>query len=420
MSDQIDPFKLLEATDQSEREQQQKRTGPLQGRFEAGEHQWLGMRGAAMACAKLGVDPASLLRLRRRAGDVELSYGEIVALSGDFYRNPEDLYGEKPSPFPWLYEQHDLSDLRELFATELRWMMDEHRPAKAGYPDNTLAFMWNSKGYLELAEDNTEHFGWHNIKRYCECHQQAIESAMQAQSLTEGDGAWMKALYYNAFADHFLTDGFAAGHVRVPRREIREWAPSHGFNGKLAGLLSKVLHDQDGHVKSFHAQGEAQLPESEGLPVENTLGVKWSTRCDGQLFLVPSKEDAPLVAEPVAAVADSLEEVFVAQRERRSPSGVFQALRHVPFPRAGSPSLSDKFRGLPDDGIEKLLKSFRWYTKLPLVKSSLDKQNIATLFEDLPALMASFRANVAADHAGSSVLQERMPAAYVEGFKRVA
>ena len=173
-------------------------------------------------------------------------------------------------------------------------------------------------------------------------------------------------------------------------------------------------------MTSLHAQGEAELPETEGLPVENTLGVKWSTRCDGQLFLVPSAEDTPLVTEPVNAVAASLEDVFRAQKEKRSPSGPFQALQHVPFPRIGAPSLADKFHGAPPERIDLLLKSFRWYTKLPLVPSSLDRSNVATLFEDLPALMAAFRANVAKDHADSAVLQERLPARYVDGFKQVA
>ena len=420
MSDELDPLRLMDATDRGERDQQRQRSGPLKGRYEAGEHQWLGMRGATLACTRLGVDPESLRRLRRRAGDVELGYGEIVALSGDFYKDPDDLYEERPSPFPWLYESHDLSDIRKRFASELTWILDERRPANAGYPDNTIAFIWNAKGYLELAEDNTDHFGWHNVLRYCQCHQMAIDSAIQAQSCSAADASWVKALYYNGFADHFLTDAFAAGHVRIPRREIREWAPSRGFNGKLAGLLSKVLHDQDGHVSSLHAQGEGQLPDTEGLPVENPLGVKWSTRCDGQLFLVPSAEDAPLLNEPVNAVAASLEEVFRAQKEKRSPSGPFQALQHVPFPRAGSPSLTDKFHGAPAERIDLLLKSFRWYTKLPLVSSSLDKDNVAALFEDLPALMAAFRANVTKDHADSPVLQERLPEAYVAAFKKVA
>ena len=419
MTSDRDPFHLAGAAEEAEREAQEQRSGPLNGKYEAGEHQWLGMRGATLACEQLDVDPGSLRRLRRRAGDVALSYGEIVALSGDFYGRPEELFQEKPSPFPWLYESNDLSDLRARFAAELTWITDEHRAADAGYPDNTLAFMWNAKSYLELAEDNTAHFGWHNVVRYCQCHQLAINEAVKASSRSDSDESWLRALYYNGFADHFLTDGFAAGHIRVPRAQIRAWGPRRGYSGKLAGLLSKVLHDQDGHVDSLHAQGEAQLPDGEGLPVRNSLGLDWSTRCDGQLFLVRADEEAPLVDQPVRAVAASLVEVFRAQEQKRSPTGVFAALEHVPFPRPGSPTLAEKFQGATPQRIDRLLASFRWYTKLPLLKASLDKDNVAALFAALPDLMKQFREDVAAEYAPSAVLRERLPAPYVEGFKGI-
>jgi hypothetical protein len=81
--DMLDPLRLVDATDRAERDRQQQRSGPLQGRYEAGEHQWLGMRGATLVCARLGIDPESLRRLRRRAGDVQLGCGEIVAHTGD-------------------------------------------------------------------------------------------------------------------------------------------------------------------------------------------------------------------------------------------------------------------------------------------------------------------------------------------------
>jgi hypothetical protein len=420
MSDGLDPFHLAHAAEQTERELQEQRSGPLNGKYEAGEHQWLGMRGATLACEQLGVDPLTLRKLRRRAGDVELSYGEIVALSGDFYGDPKALFDEKPSPFPWLYEKNDLSDLRQRFASELTWIMDEHRGLDAGYPDNNLAFFWNAKSYMELAEDNTAHFGWHNVARYCECHQLAINQAIRAQSCSVADQSWLRALYYNGFADHFLTDGFAAGHLRVPRAEIRTWGASQGYSGKLAGLLSKVLHDQDGHVSSLHAQGEAPLDDSEGLPVENALGIEWSTRCDGQLFLVHKLESTPLIAEPVRAVAASLVELFRAQQQKSSPVGQFQALSHVPFPRADAATLVEKFHGAPPQRIEQLLKSFRWYTKLPLIKDSLDQDNIGALFGALPELMKAFRANIAHAFEASAVLKERLPAAYVDGFRRIS
>lgn len=388
-------------------------------RFEGGEHLWLGMRGADAAC---GGDPNKLAMVRalRRANDKEpLTYGEIVALSGDFYGSAEDLYLEKPARFPWWKGSNDLASLRQAFASELDWIQEENRARSAGYPDNTLTFAWTAKSYLELAEDNTAHFGWHNVKKYCENHARAIYYARQAKAQTTADPNWMRAMFYNGFADHFLTDGFAAGHIRVPRQQIREWAPAMKYSGKLAGFLSKVLHDQDGHVDTLHAQGEQALKPSEGLRVKNSLGTEWSTRCDGQLFLVPRNANDPLITEPVAAVEASLREVFAAH-EGHAPDGVYEALKHVPFPHPDSQSLSKKFADTSTERITRLLKGFRWYTKLPFIEASLDETNVASLFRDLPKLMQGFRESVAMDYETSADLQKRLPKEYVEAFKAIA
>ena len=392
----------------------------LKDRFEGGEHQWLGMLGATAACAG-NEEKLEMLRGLRRPNDKSvLTYGEIVALSGDFYGTPEELLLEKPATFPWLPKTNDLARLQAAFKKELTWIRDENRPRSAGYPDNTLTFVWTAKSYIELAEDNTAHFGWHNLVKYCEHHGQAIRYALKAKSQTASDENWMRAIFYNGFADHFLTDGFAAGHIRVPREEIRTWALTKGYSGKLAGLLSKVLHDQDGHVSTFHAQGEGPISTSEGLPVQNSRNIKWSTRCDGQLFLVPSKEDAPLIAEPVAAVAASLSELFEAQQEQRVPDGEYRALQYVPFPDPSAPALSQKFADTSPARLEKLLKSFKWYTEVPFIEASLNDDNIRSLFEALPVLMKSFAHNVGVAYSASADLRKRLPKPYVTAFKNIS
>jgi hypothetical protein len=419
MSEQnLDPFalhlQLIEAGQAS----------GLKDRFEAGEHRWLGTMGAELACAG---DPAklALLRALRRPKDKRvLTYGEIVALSGDFYGTAEELFLEKPSRFPWWKGSNDLAELRDAFDTELDWIRDEKRHRNAGYPDQTLTFVWTAKSYVELAEDNTAHFGWHNIKRYCESHTRAIVFALKAKTQDASDENWMRALFHNGFADHFLTDGFAAGHIRVPREQIREWAGGQGYSDKLAGLLSKVLHDQDGHVEGLHGQGEEPDSASEGLPVRNSRGERWNARCDGQMFLVPrpTTKAAPLIAEPVSAVAASLTEVFEAQQTKRAPEGEFAALKFVPFPDPTAPTLAEKFSDTSRERIEALLESSRWYTKLAALKlftdASLDHDNIAALCRALPELMQSFRETVSAEYRASAELRVRLPRDYAEAFQQ--
>src|SRR5688572_11124286 len=93
-----------------------------QKRFASGEHVWLGNAGLNRACVGRGEMSTRHNRVPRRSEDVVLSYGEIVALSGDFYASPEDLFDEKPAFLPWFWEDNDLSDLREAFKPELKWI----------------------------------------------------------------------------------------------------------------------------------------------------------------------------------------------------------------------------------------------------------------------------------------------------------
>jgi hypothetical protein len=392
--------------------------------FESGEHIWIGSAGAELACRELRTagkvfDRTIFQSIKRRRTDDRLSYGELVALSGDFYGSPSALYDEAPARLPWLWEDNDLSDLREIFEEELAWI--EARQSGRGaekYPDNNLRMAWNAKSYIELALDNTAHFGWHNALEYARHHEAALDLARQAEG-REND-TWRRALFTNAFADHFLTDGFAAGHVRVPRAEIRVWGEGRGYSEKVAGALSKLLHDQDGHVSSFHSAGESGRDQADGLRVTNAAGASWFTFCDGQLFLPPGAAQSPAVETPVRAVAQSVKELLLAWREGRDPAGPFAATSHVPFPHPDAPSLTEKFpRAMPTARFDALLGSVNWYSKIPWIGPGLTAGHVRALLENLPDLMERFRQRVAADRAANPGIVKRIDAGYLDGFARV-
>jgi hypothetical protein len=399
------------------------RRGP---RFNSGEHVWLGGAGAERARAEvsqlLGVEvgPALFTSIRRRLALEPLQYGEIVALSGDFYESPEDLFDEKPSRFPLLCGQADIDGLRKGFAAELDWIeARQHGLANRAYPDETLRFAWSAKSYLELALRNVDHFGWHNVRAYVRHHEEALRLAASARGAE--DERWRRALCVNAFADHFLTDGFAAGHVRVPRAEIRAWAEARGLSDKVSGSLSKILHDQDGHVDAGSLHGvvdENARAEDDGLAVEDSTGTRWFTRCDGQLFLGP--ERSPSVERPTLAVAASVKELLLAWLRNERPRGVFEATRYVPFPRADTPPLSAKFAAsMSEDDRTALWKSVSWYAKIPWL-AGLERAHLDALIEALPGLMERFRGQVAADVAGDPAAIARIAPPYVEAYSRVA
>jgi len=147
---------------------------------------------------------------QKRAMTKGLTYGEVVALSGDFYENYAAL---NRAP---LREVIDLVPLVRRIAstTELQ----------------------NATGgrYLEMAEQNEHHFsntrpGQSNMDTWRTMHGEAIQAAMRGDANT----AWGM----NASADHYLTDAFAAGHIRTPRSEL--------MGSKTGNFQSKVLHDLD-------------------------------------------------------------------------------------------------------------------------------------------------------------------------------
>lgn len=391
--------------------------------FASGEHVWLGDNGAAEACkqargAGMDVSDATFASLTRLAGNDTFSYGELVALSGDFYGSPSELYEEKPSSLPWLWESNDISDLRESFEKELRWIRERQRGrGTLAYPDENIRMAWNAKSYVELALKNVDHFGWHNMVAYCRHHAAALRLAAHAGG-KDGE-PWRRAVVYNAFADHFLSDGFAAGHVRVPRAEIRSWAEARGLSEKLAGSLSKLLHDADGHVETLHGSAEAVRKTGDGLRVKNANGDAWETFCDGQLFLFPGSTDSPAVRLPVAAIAASVLELVTAWKKGTLPDGLFTPSRLVAFPHPDSPGLADKFSKLPEQDVARLFKASAWYQKIPWIGPGMKLGHVRDLFAALPDLMQRLRASVDSDLAHDADLRRQLAPEYLAAYRGV-
>lgn len=82
--------------------------------------------------------------------------------------------------------------------------------------------------YLGLAEINWDHFGNDAHMSYVIGHYVALEVAKK--------GDLLYAYAMNAFADHFLEDSFAAGHIRTPRRTL------HRDGNILYDLCARASH----------------------------------------------------------------------------------------------------------------------------------------------------------------------------------
>lgn len=161
---------------------------------------------------------------QRRALTRGLTYGEVVALSGDMYA--------------------DFNALNEAPLTEVIRLV----PLIRSHTTTTEQFQAATGGrYLALAKRNESHFsnvpvGRRNIDVWRETHRQAIAAAREGNA----NLAWG----LNASADHFLTDAFSGGHIRTPRSQL--------MGSDLGNVESKILHDLDNTygVEVTNARGD--------------------------------------------------------------------------------------------------------------------------------------------------------------------
>lgn len=155
----------------------------------------------------------------------------------------------------------------------------------------------------ELLKDNSDHFSHHATEAYRIGHQLAMRVAREAGIHQDVEGL-KRAYALEAFADHFLTDLFSAGHIRNQRGELEEFLitklefpPGFSMNRgakPLAAILTAAQHQKDGE---------------EGLNVANKRGERWRAYGDGNFFSPGNKENKKKV---VAATQASVDEVYNA------------------------------------------------------------------------------------------------------------
>lgn len=358
------------------------------------------LKASGLKCPDISID--------RKDKKAPLNYGRVVAL-GDFYRSATEAFEEK----------RDLRGLERAFKCidkqgRVHARQETHPDTK--YPDCTWVNIFSGTRYLEVLSTNIEHFGWYNIIEYIKIHTQALQLATRGYLLkkqqrdTAADYFLNKALFFNAYADHFLTDAFSAGHVRVPRKQVKSWAKKN-----LSGVLKSFIGDSLGNIM-HDFDGRNRDGRHVGLKVKNALGHEWVTHCDNHLHS-GVKPDQPVIMMPTRAVSLSVQEILNAFYHGSSPHGVFAALNLVPF--VNDEPLAQKFK-LGDNHKENA----RWIKKL---RDGLDfplriitsKKNIKKMVQSLDDIMGAMAQDVRADLAEKDEIFKRMPEAYKQSFSNI-
>lgn len=148
---------------------------------------------------------------------VLFSYGQIVALAGDLVSAPETMMS-----MPAV----DLLKLKALVERSTKYYEGKKTDKRLDVSNSEWDDATNGQ-YLVLADKNDDHFAPHtlplpftptnqhtNHKAAWEFfHKSAIEEAQRYYLANPSGNFPEQALIRNAFADHFLTDAFSAGHL---------------------------------------------------------------------------------------------------------------------------------------------------------------------------------------------------------------
>lgn len=141
------------------------------------------------------------------------SYGDIVSMGGDLFEDWKQLHDETKTE----EGRKNLNKLRDAIDSEAKGKSPKYEDPKT--VNKTYA-----ERYKDLALRNISHFslGGTSIETWTKHHTEAIVASFNAGK--DGNSASLQiALAMNAFADHFLTDSFSAGHIRVPRKDIIQY-----------------------------------------------------------------------------------------------------------------------------------------------------------------------------------------------------
>jgi hypothetical protein len=247
-------------------------------------------------------------------------FEDIVALAGDFYGVAWDGTTEGAVSLPGGTSTEKMERFRKAFETlyqadsdELEKILSEithecHQVENSSFPHHCYSSLLmeqsNAIGKIKkdihkLLQDNSDHFYKQAADTYAIGHTYALIVARDAGKEKNEEGL-KKAYAIDAFACHFLTDLFSAGHIRNQRGELetflvdelkftKEWAKP------LAGLLTAAQHEKDGN---------------DGLNVSNSKGDRWRAYGDGCFFLPKNKENKNQAIKATQASIDEIYEVY--------------------------------------------------------------------------------------------------------------
>lgn len=239
-------------------------------------------------------------------GESVLRFGEVIALAGDFYAHLDEVaanafawaWPEAKGLLGWVAGDYRAATLAGDAPEVTRAILDvvsrdKDKAGSAGQEVRTVVVdgifgRYPARRYLALASQNFCHFGAQPpdgtvrdadneaLRLYRAYHGRALEEAAAAVHSPNTKAAFERALATDAFACHFLTDLFASGHIRVPRRVLGERygiirgalhmaGMMHGEDNQLGLWCTPRTPTGDGSRVVWRAYGDGALRKTEAV-----------------------------------------------------------------------------------------------------------------------------------------------------------
>lgn len=298
--------------------------------MESAEHVWIGDQVTVQFDG--GHQPAKETPLQitswRQQPASSISYGQGIALGGDFYGVVGKPISSQPDPkvgfrdawatlansMTFLSGRMELAAILALMHEEMKAVekaIKEKKEPSSAYEalGDSLSVGWAAVTgfrYLFLALENFDHFGRDAETAYRAGHAVAMEEAARAgraTDKTERRARLERAYAMNAFADHFLTDLFSAGHLRVPRRQLFKQVPLKTTSGNL----TRAMHNED---------------SVRGVDVRNQADDKWRAYGDKRLRDSVSTANRGMVMRAAQLSADEVWDAFNQQPPAKHPKAL--------------------------------------------------------------------------------------------------
>ncbi|HUH01905.1 MAG TPA: hypothetical protein VML75_07900 [Kofleriaceae bacterium] len=180
--------------------------------------------------------------------------------------------------------------------------------------------------YYALQLVDVHHFHPASLREWSRHHREALDRAAAAATHEGLDAinAFQSAFYRNAFADHFLQDSYAAGHM--------------GFNRSASSIAATAVHHDHWNAR--------------GRRVRNRAGEAWVTYGDGKLNDPRNAAGRERVIAATAMSSYGLVATFVfGKRDREHELDIW---RQLPFLISARP-----VRGLLDGDDDELPEDYR-------------------------------------------------------------